>query len=291
MALNLKNLSTRTLSAVVFVVVLVSCICWNVYSFTTLFFILSIWGLLEFYRLIEKNKVRPNKPLGVLAGILIYSWDLVRFNDSIFSSFINLKVLCLLLPIVFLIFILELYRKSETPFLNIAATVIGFLYVVLPFKLFSSIPVEPKTIIDISGATPDFVYAWQIPLGIILLIWSNDTFAYLVGSSIGKHKLFERISPGKTWEGSIGGGILTIGAAFLISSKINTSLSTLDWLVIASIIAIIGTMGDLIESMLKRSTGVKDSGSIMPGHGGILDRFDSLILASPFIFSYLYLTH
>ena len=292
MALNLKNLSTRSLSAAVFVVILLGSILWNVYSFTFLFFVISIWGLLEFYRLIEKNNVQPHKLLGTLAGIIIYCWDMICFNDDEINSTINLKILSFLIPIIFSVFILELYRKSTTPFLNIGATCLGILYTVLPLKLFSSLPVNHEAIIYFNNQVHSQVhYSWQIPFGIILLIWSNDTLAYLVGSMFGKHKLLERISPGKTWEGSIGGGILTIYLSLFLAKCLNISpINTIDWLIIACIITIIGTLGDLIESMLKRSTGVKDSGSIMPGHGGILDRFDSLILASPFIFFYLFLT-
>ncbi|MES2396611.1 MAG: phosphatidate cytidylyltransferase, partial [Bacteroidota bacterium] len=117
----------------------------------------------------------------------------------------------------------------------------------------------------------------------------NDSGAYLVGSAIGKHKLFLRVSPGKTWEGSVGGAIASYGVAYLISGWY-TSISRLDWMVIATILIVIGTLGDLVKSIFKRSLNVKDSGTILPGHGGILDRFDSLIMSAPFVFTYLYLT-
>ena len=123
-------------------------------------------------------------------------------------------------------------------------------------------------------------------LGIILLIWASDVAAYLVGSFIGKNKLFERISPGKTWEGSVGALIINIGCAFLVANWF-PELALKHWIVISVLVSIFGTIGDLVESMFKRQAGVKDSGKIMPGHGGILDRFDSLLFVSPFIYAYL----
>lgn len=120
------------------------------------------------------------------------------------------------------------------------------------------------------------------------MLWTNDTGAYLAGRFFGKHKLFERISPKKTWEGSIGGGILTIGVAFILSVYF-TNLDQTNWIVLAILVAVFGGLGDLVESMLKRSLNIKDSGNLLPGHGGILDRFDGLLLSIPFIYSYLYL--
>lgn len=129
-------------------------------------------------------------------------------------------------------------------------------------------------------------YNPHIVLGIMLLIWANDTFAYLAGSLIGKHKLYERISPGKTWEGTIGGGILSVASSFVIFHWF-PEIKLTTWIIVAVIIVVFGTIGDLVESMLKREAGIKDSGKIMPGHGGILDRFDSLIFATPFLYFYL----
>ncbi|MEO5569436.1 MAG: CDP-archaeol synthase, partial [Bacteroidia bacterium] len=177
----------------------------------------------------------------------------------------------------FLLFIFELFRKSKHPFINIALTITGIIYVAVPFGLFLFI-----------GANngPDGMYHPQIALGFLYLLWASDTGAYLVGSKIGKHRLFERISPKKSWEGSIGGAAIALLTAFVIS-KFYMDLSLLDWMVVALIIVVTGTFGDLVESMLKRSLDIKDSGKIFPGHGGILDRFDGLLLAAPFVFFYL----
>jgi phosphatidate cytidylyltransferase len=131
-------------------------------------------------------------------------------------------------------------------------------------------------------------YNYHYVLGVILLIWASDVCAYLVGSLIGRNKLYERISPGKTWEGSIGATILTIGCSFIIARWF-PELALKHWIIISVLVSIFGTIGDLVESMLKRQAGVKDSGRIMPGHGGILDRFDSLLFVSPFIYAYLIL--
>ncbi len=283
---KIKNLGVRTLSGAVFAVVLIACIMWNVYSFTTLFFIVAIWGLVEFYGLMEKTGTKPNKVMGIISGLLIFGWNLIPLREGLFNPLMHLEFFVLVIPLIFSVFITELFRKTDTPFQNIGITLLGLLYVVLPFKLFTTIPVR-NHVVHLS----DEAYAWQIPLGIILLIWCNDTFAYLSGSVLGKNKLFERISPGKTREGTIGGALLTIACSCFFNRCFESELSQSDWVIIALMVAIIGTLGDLCESMLKRSLGVKDSGTIMPGHGGILDRFDSLILSSPFVFTYLFLVH
>ncbi len=286
MTAKIKNLGKRSISAVFFVIILLACVLWNVYSFTLFFFVVAIWGLWEFYGLVEKHNISPNKWAGLILGAIAYGGNLFFNFQTVSDPLLHIEILIHVLPLIFLIFIFELFRKKDSPFLNIGATYLGIIYVILPIKLFATIPIKNHYI-----HLSDLHYAWPIPLGIILLIWSNDTFAYLTGSLIGKNKLFERISPGKTWEGTIGGGLLTLLFAYFFNRFLDTALNQTDWIVIASIVVCAGTIGDLIESMLKRSVQVKDSGNIMPGHGGILDRFDSLIFASPFIFTYLFLTH
>ena len=177
-------------------------------------------------------------------------------------------------------FFIELFRNKPNPFNNIGFTVLGIIYIIVPFLLLSI------TSFDITSS--DISYAPNKLLGFFLLIWANDTFAYLVGIAIGRTKLFERISPKKTWEGTIGGIICTQGIAYIISIYF-TELTMIQWMIIALIISVFGTLGDLVESMFKRSLGVKDSGNILPGHGGILDRFDAVLLCSPFVVVYLML--
>jgi phosphatidate cytidylyltransferase len=175
----------------------------------------------------------------------------------------------------FLIFVVALFNKREHPIQNALFTVAGLLYAVLPFGLLHELVIEPVT--GRGEFVPDML------LGIILLIWANDTFAYLGGSLLGKHKMIERISPGKTWEGTIFGVLMTILAGYIIAAFIlHQEVHT--WLVLGATVPVFATIGDLVESMIKRQAGIKDSGNIMPGHGGILDRFDSLIFVSPFVF-------
>jgi len=238
-------------------------------------------GLWEFYSLIGKTEAKALRLYGLLIGIAFF----FIFFPGIMSG--DSSYLAILIVALFnLTFIIELFRKSNTPFLNIAYLFLGIIYVVVPFALLAYI----SSVIDvISGIfSPDNHSYRYFLLGFFFLIWSNDTFAYLVGISIGKHRLFERISPKKSWEGFIGGIICTQGVAYLISIYF-TEIAWMHWLAIALIISIFGTLGDLVESMLKRSLGVKDSGTILPGHGGILDRFDAVLLAAPFVVTYMLL--
>ncbi len=196
------------------------------------------------------------------------------------DNYLSPKYFILLIPLIFSVFIVELYRKKTQPFGNIAYTILSLIYIALPLSLLNFMVMQ-------SGENKsDVIFTPQILLGFLYLMWASDTGAYISGSLLGKHKLFERISPKKTWEGSIGGGIITIGTAYVISI-FYTELSFMDWAIIALINVVIGTLGDLTESMLKRSINIKDSGNILPGHGGILDRFDSLLIAAPIVYVYL----
>ncbi len=266
----MNNFVKRTLTATVFVAVLLGCTL-NQYSFSALFFVITILGVWEFYTLSEKEGSKPQKLIGTIAGALLFA-----SNALVCMDFFNPRILLINIPVVFFIFIIELYSKAENPFKNIAFTLLGIIYVALPFSLLNYLTSYHTT------------YSYQLLFGFFFILWSNDSGAYLTGSAIGKHKLFPRVSPGKTWEGSVGGAILSYIVAFIISGWY-TSISIIDWMAIATILIVIGTFGDLVESLFKRSINVKDSGNILPGHGGILDRFDSLIMATPFVFTYLYL--
>jgi phosphatidate cytidylyltransferase len=185
----------------------------------------------------------------------------------------------LLIPACAGIFILELFRNKPNPFHNIAFTLLGIAYIAVPLSLINFL-VYPNYI--------TLKYNPEILIGYFILIWTCDTGAYLTGITVGKHPLYKRISPKKSWEGLVGGAILTIAMAFLVA-QFSHEIKTLHWIAIALIIVIFGVLGDLVESMLKRSLEVKDSGSFLPGHGGILDRFDSLFLSSPFVFTFIQL--
>ncbi|MGZ4099209.1 MAG: phosphatidate cytidylyltransferase [Bacteroidia bacterium] len=276
MALNLKTLSTRSISAAVFVILLVGCVLWNYYSFSVFFFIISLIGLNEFYRIAEKMDAKPFKMVGFICAVLIYivfmesSWN-VGLHDFQKVG----RVVLVLFP--FIILAVGLFSKTENSIRSALFTIGGIVYAALPFALLN------QTVFYDDGCTGNFFSPWLI-LGIIFLIWSNDTFAYIGGSLFGKNKMIERVSPGKTWEGTIIGIFITFGLSFLFNTFV-FRLDPLTWPILGLIIPVLATIGDLVESKLKREAGIKDSGNIMPGHGGILDRFDSLIFVSPFVFA------
>jgi phosphatidate cytidylyltransferase len=190
-----------------------------------------------------------------------------------------------IIPVIIGIMILELYRKQEKPFDSLAHTFFPLIYTAVPFSLF---PFAAFSHTGLRSLIPfaDNTFSPGIIIGFFLLIWANDTGAYLAGVTLGRHQLMERISPKKTWEGFFGGLILALAAAWLLSGWLGV-VDRKGWLVISLIISITGTYGDLIESMLKRSGGVKDSGNIMPGHGGFLDRFDSTIISFPLVYLFI----
>lgn len=293
MALNLKTFATRTITAAVFVAVLLTCICFNYASFTGLFFIVSIWGLYEFYQLSEKLGAKPYKLIGYIAGICMFCYAIVA-NTNLAMFYPTGNIIPFIFVFVFCVFIVALFDADKNTVLNITHTLAGLIYTVIPFMILVNISCIDKTYTfnHPEGSNFDTIapYNAHYVLGIIMLIWASDVCAYLVGSFIGKHKLYERISPGKTWEGSIGSAILTIGCSFMIAHWF-PELALKHWIVISILVCVFGTIGDLVESMMKRQAGVKDSGSMMPGHGGILDRFDSLLFVSPFVYAYLTFIH
>lgn len=293
MAFNFKTFTTRTITAIFFVAVLLSCVSYNFISFASLFFIVSIWGLIEFYQLAEKLSVKPYKIAGIIVGCILFGFGVI-VNTNL-ALFLDLEMyFAIVLMSFFLLFIFSLFDKKPNTSLNLTYTITGLVYAVLPFVILMNISCIDKafTFNHPEGSVYEHVapYNFHYVLGILLLIWISDVGAYLVGSFFGKHKLFERISPGKTWEGSFGAVVLTVLGAFIISKWFD-ELELIHWIVIAILVSIFGTIGDLIESSFKRQAGVKDSGSIMPGHGGILDRFDSLIFVSPVIYFYLTMIH
>ena len=267
----MNNFFKRTLTAGAFVAVLLGCTFYNQYSFSILFLVVTALGLMEFYSLAEKANAKPLKIIGTTIGSLFFIT-----NSLVSMNLVKMQVLLLFIPILFVVFLVELFLKKENPFTNIAFTILGILYVALPFSLLNYI-------LTYSGT-----YSYQLLFGIFFILWSNDSGAYLAGVTMGKHKIFPRVSPKKSWEGSIGGLLASFLVAYIISGWY-TSISFTDWMIVSVIVVILGTLGDFVESLFKRSVDIKDSGNILPGHGGILDRFDSLIMAIPFVFTYLYL--
>lgn len=252
--------------------------------FAAIFFIITLLGLWEFYGLITSPACQPQKVFGTLTGLAVYiTFTVTQFSgmDDGAGPWGSLLPLLLIIPATALSFILEIYRNRPNPLTNISTTLLGIIYVAIPLSLLNAF----------SG--PDNLKFHGLPeilVGYFVLTWFYDTGAYLFGKQFGRHKFFERISPKKTWEGTIAGGIVTlltaVGLSYLFSD-----ISLTDWLVIASLVLVFGTHGDLAESLLKRSLNVKDSGTILPGHGGILDRFDTILLSAPFVFLYIFLKH
>lgn len=288
MALD-KNLIQRSITGTIFVAVLVGGIIWHPLSFGFLFLLITVLGLWEFLGLAEKAGAQPLRTYGTLAGALCFTLSFMAKRSD------NNMLLLGIIPLLFIVFFAELYRKKENPFTNIAYTILAVIYVALPFSLWALVivPIDQDVIAKFNAAIfPQayiahlLEYRWHLLLGFFILMWTSDTMAYVCGRLFGKHKLFERVSPKKTWEGTIGGGLFALGAAWGISFYF-TDLPLVHWLVIAAIVVVCGNLGDLSESLFKRSIGVKDSGTILPGHGGILDRFDAVLLASPFVATYL----
>ncbi|UKJ07834.1 phosphatidate cytidylyltransferase [Solitalea lacus] len=266
----MSNLVQRAITGFFFVAVLVFCVVYSGYSLVALFFLISVLSLYEFYGLIKQGGYNPNKMMGLAFGVILYALIVLRAYTQVSD-----KYLVLLFPLLFFFFLRELYRKQEKPFENVAITLLGPVYSVIPFVFFISL-----------GFTHGMIYNYELPLGFLLLLWSNDTFAYLFGRQFGKHRLFERISPKKSWEGFFGGMISAAIISQVIAQYFQT-LNSVNWAIVSLIIVCFGTLGDLVESMFKRSLNVKDSGNILPGHGGLLDRFDGLLLAAPFVYAYL----
>lgn len=265
-------MKTRAVTGFFFVVVLVAAFFLGKYVFLGFFSLLGLLCLFEFYGLIKTIGIYPQQITGLIIGLMLCIGTALLWLDASFSVYF----LALIIPMALLVFFVELYRKTEKPFTQIAYTFLGIFYCVMPFVFFMSMAFFQGN------------YNFHLPLGFILLLWTNDTCAYLIGRRFGKTKLFERHSPKKTWEGFIGGIAATVGVAFLISRYFQEA-AWFNWVICGFIISIFGTMSDLVESMFKRSINVKDSGSILPGHGGLLDRFDGLLLAAPLVFIYLYL--
>lgn len=290
MAFNLQTFKTRALTAVIFVVIMLAGLLWNRWSFFVLFSIIHFGCWIEYQKLIgliypEYTKITPVHRYGIMTAGWFFMFFMAGSAFSIHTlSFHKIGRLLLLvsgvvLPLFLIVFTKKLSVKS------LLYSLIGLLYISVSWALMINI----RSI----GMNADNTYnfddkGWIIPVILIASIWINDTMAYIVGSFIGKTP-FSKISPKKTWEGTGGGAVLCVAIVTLAGYYL-FNIKNIGFLItISSIAAVVGTAGDLLESKLKRMAGVKDSGSIMPGHGGFLDRFDSLILATPFVWLYLFL--
>jgi len=242
--------------------------------------VLLIGTQYEYYLMIRNSGVRPQMVPGIITGSTAYV-----VSTLIASGVIPKNSFLVLIPMMLVMMVLELYRKQKKPFDSLAHTFFSILYTAIPFSMF---PFSAFMRTGLKSLLPheSIIFSPGIIIGFFLLIWANDTGAYLTGISIGRHKLMERISPKKTWEGFFGGIIIAAFVAWLLSDWLGV-VNKIHWVIISLIISLAGTYGDLIESMLKRSIGVKDSGTIMPGHGGFLDRFDSAIISFPIVYLFI----
>ncbi len=267
-----NNFLLRTFTSIFFVIYMLAAIWLHPYVTLVLFLAVAVLAAYEYLNLSGKNLSLLSLAIILLVYVLMYVL-LVSIKLDVLGE----KWMILLIPLVFILFLPAVFLK-KWDFGYTVWSLAGLAYIVLPFVLIGFVRLEDYRNSQIEGR--------EVLLGIVFLIWSNDTFAYLTGLFIGKHKLAEHISPGKTIEGMLGGFLLTALIAW-INSMLFAGFTLIQWFIIALITVLAGTLGDLTESVLKRNAGVKDSGILLPGHGGILDRFDGLLFAVPIIYTYL----
>jgi len=270
-ALNkLPNLAQRIITGVLGAFAVIFGVVFSEWTYFLVFFIICLFTLLEFYKLTGLDGLVPLRAFGTFCGMVIFSLSFfVERGD------ISAKYYFVIFPLVSLVYMIKLYKRLERkPFTNIAFTFLGILYVAVPFSLLNI------------AAFNNGNYNYEIIWGSLFILWATDTGAYFAGTYFGKSKLFPRISPKKSWEGAVGGAVLAllfaVGIAYFFKSFLMWQ-----WLVIAAIIIVGGIYGDLVESLLKRSIEIKDSGDSLPGHGGFLDRFDGLLISAPSIVAFI----
>lgn len=298
----MTNLQKRVLVGIIGAALIISSIWFSAWSYFALFFLICSFSQLEFYKNVAAGRIcNPALYLGLICGLTLFSSTFLIEKEIISSNYYYL-----LFPIFSLIFLFELFKpltthhSQLTSFTNIAFTFLGIIYIALPLALLNiaAFSIERFAIQHPTSNIQHLIssiqhptsgiqyYSYQVILGILLIIWANDTLAYFVGVNFGKTKLFPRISPKKTWEGSIGGGTASLIIAYILSFYFK-DLLLWQWMTLSLIIIISSTLGDLVESLFKRSLNIKDSAATIPGHGGFLDRFDGLFLAAPFVTAFL----
>ena len=268
---NYSNLGQRVITATIGAVIIIAGSIYSEWAYFLIFGTILVFSQLEFYKLCGLDGMLPLKSFGTFIGLAIFA----------FSFLEEMKILppqyyFLVFPLLYMIFFIKLYKKSDKkPFTGIAFTILGIFYVAIPFSL-----------LNLIAFSVDNTFHYEIIIGSLMILWSSDTGAYFAGTKFGKTKLFERVSPKKSWEGSFGGAFLAIITTYFLSILFPV-LPQWQWFGIAAIIIIAGTYGDLVESLFKRSISIKDSGKGLPGHGGFMDRFDGLLLSAPFIIAFL----
>ncbi|MBC7425508.1 MAG: phosphatidate cytidylyltransferase [Bacteroidia bacterium] len=270
----MNNMMQRAITGFFFIGIIISCVLYNVWSFGILLALINLLCIWEYLGITVKENKKLHQISGIITGSLFYVCFVL--NIIKYASF---EILFIPVILIFCVLIFKLFTKETNPFEGFGQILVSMVYITVPMVLLFKLSFTA------------YNYFSLIPLLIFISIWSNDTFAYLTGKAFGRNKLFERISPGKTWEGFFGGIICNIlifnlFSYFFLSPKSGYEITP--WLIILPIIiSVTGTLGDLIESMLKRSYGIKDSGNMLPGHGGFLDRFDALLFLIPFVYVYM----
>ncbi|HOW08568.1 MAG TPA: phosphatidate cytidylyltransferase [Bacteroidales bacterium] len=276
----MSNFLRRTLTAVWIVVFILGGFWLHPITFFITGIVLLTGAQYEYYLIVRSRGTPVQMVNGIITGAALYI-----ISTLVAAGHIDARFFLLIFIPAFLTMTNELYRRQEKPFDSLAHTFFGVIYIAFPFSLF---PFAAFSQTGMNTLVPHGAIAFSpgIIVGFLLLLWANDTAAYLTGMTIGRHRLMERISPRKSWEGFFGGLFITVLAAWLLSGWFGV-VNTAGWIVIALIISVTGTFGDLFESMFKRSMGVKDSGNILPGHGGFLDRFDSAIVSFPLVYLFI----
>ena len=277
----MKNFIVRTITSVFFVAAIVTSFL-NPRAMTLLFSIVTGMTIWEFAGLVnDRPFISINRFICTVSGVYLFL-AMAGYNSGLTPATVFIPYL---VSIIYLM-VAELYLKAKDPINNWAYTMLSQLYIALPLSLLN--------VLAFRSNGYDIQYTYLMPLSVFVFLWINDAGAYCVGSLLGRHKLFPRISPGKSWEGSIGGAVLVVAAAVLIwyytdfYDVNDLGLTAYEWAGLGLIVVIFGTWGDLIESLFKRTLGIKDSGNVLPGHGGMLDRFDSTLMAVPASVVYLY---
>ena len=277
----MKNFIVRTITSVFFVAAIVTSFL-NPRAMTLLFSIVTGMTIWEFAGLVnDRPFISINRFICTVSGVYLFL-AMAGYNSGLTPATVFIPYL---VSIIYLM-VAELYLKAKDPINNWAYTMLSQLYIALPLSLLN--------VLAFRSNGYDIQYTYLMPLSVFVFLWINDAGAYCVGSLLGRHKLFPRISPGKSWEGSIGGGLLVVAVAVLVWYLTNMyevndlGLTALEWAGLGLVVVVFGTWGDLVESLFKRTLGIKDSGNVLPGHGGMLDRFDSTLMAVPASVVYLY---
>ncbi len=274
-----KNFIVRTITGVLFVAILVTCFLRPI-SMIFLFALVTGLTVWEFSGLVNQwDDIQVNRFISTAAGVYLF----LAFAGYC-TGYTPATVFIPYLVTVLYLIISELFTKAPNPINNWAYTMLSQMYIALPYSMINVLAFQ-------SNAAGEVSFNYLLPLSLFIFLWVNDTGAYCCGSLLGRHKLFPRVSPGKSWEGSIGGAIFVIIAAAVIGYLVGGmegGYSIPVWIGLGLTVVVFGTLGDLVESLFKRTLGIKDSGNILPGHGGMLDRFDSSLMAIPAAVIYLY---